>query len=98
MSGEPKAWKGKKMGAEEFLKGESRNVEYKSELPKKSERYMKSVIAFANTSGGKLIIGIEDGSNKVVGVDKDSVFQMGSPMRFRTAVSLRLFQTSHFRI
>ena len=76
MSGEPKAWKGKKMGAEEFLKGESRNVEYKSELPKKSERYMKSVIAFANTSGGKLIIGIEDGSNKVVGVDKDSVFQI----------------------
>lgn len=51
------------MDVGELLKGESKNIEYKSELPKKSEKYMKSVIAFANTSGGKLIIGIDDGSN-----------------------------------
>ena len=60
---------------EELLKGESKNLEYKSELPVKSEKYMKSVVAFANTSGGKLIIGIDDETRKVVGVDKDSVFQ-----------------------
>lgn len=64
------------MSLDEMLKGESKNIGYKSGLPKKSERYMKSIIAFANTSGGKLIIGIDDGSRKVVGVPKDSVFQI----------------------
>ena len=64
------------MDLHEMLKGESKNIEYKSELPKKSERYMKSIIAFANTSGGKLIIGIDDDSRMAVGVPKDSVFQV----------------------
>ena len=61
---------------EGVLKGESKNIEYKSELPRKSERYMKSIIAFANTSGGRLIIGIDDNTREVVGVHKDSVFQI----------------------
>ena len=33
------------------------------------------MIAFANTGGGSLIIGIDD-SQIVVGVDKDTVFQI----------------------
>lgn len=44
------------MDLEEILKGESKNIEFKVELPKKSEKYMKSVIAFSNTSGGKLLL------------------------------------------
>lgn len=58
------------------LQGESKNIEFKSELPKKSEKYMKLIIAFANTSGGKLVIGVEDKSRTVVGVDKESVFRI----------------------
>lgn len=44
------------MNLQDIIKGELKNVEFKVELPKKSERYMKSVIAFANTSGGWIVM------------------------------------------
>lgn len=56
------------MNSDEILKGESKTVEFKSELPKKSEKYMKSIIAFANTSGGRLIIGADDETRAVAEV------------------------------
>ena len=40
-----------------IFSGESKNIEYKITLPDKSEKYMKTIIAFANTQGGKLIVG-----------------------------------------
>lgn len=61
---------------EDILKGESKNIEYKIALPEKSDKYLKSVVAFANTSGGKIIIGIDDKEKKIVGVDEKSVFQI----------------------
>ena len=39
--------------------GESKNIEYKVSLLDKSEKYMKTIVAFANTRGGKLIIGVD---------------------------------------
>ncbi|NBH36256.1 ATP-binding protein [Clostridiaceae bacterium] len=51
-------------------------MEFKVEIPKKSEKYIKSIIAFANTAGGKIIIGVDDESHKIIGVDKDEVFKM----------------------
>ena len=41
------------MTAEEIFAGESENIEFKSEIPAKSEKYMKTVVAFANGKGGK---------------------------------------------
>ena len=35
------------MTIEEILAGESKNVEFKENLPEKSIKYMKSVVAFA---------------------------------------------------
>ena len=32
-----------------LLSGESKNIEYKVTLPGKSEKYMKTIVAFANT-------------------------------------------------
>ena len=64
------------MTIEEIVLGESKNVEFKEKLPQNSEKYTKTVIGFANTQGGQLIIGIEDGTRKVTGVDNDSVFQV----------------------
>lgn len=61
---------------EDILKGESKNIEYKMALPEKSDKYLKSVVAFANTRGGKIIIGIDDKEKKIVGVDEKSVFQI----------------------
>lgn len=64
------------MTIEEIMQGESKNVEFKVKLPKDSAKYLKTIIAFANTQGGHLIIGVEDATRKVIGVDRDSVFQV----------------------
>ena len=63
------------MAFEDVIHGESKNLEFKVSLPEKSENYIKTVIAFANCQGGKLIIGIDDKTREVVGVDQDNVFR-----------------------
>lgn len=64
------------MLADEIKAGESVNIEFKRGVPQKSEKYIKSVIAFANTAGGKLVIGVDDETHEIVGVDKDGVFKI----------------------
>ena len=64
------------MSMDEILAGESKNIEFKENLPEKSIRYMKSVVAFANGVGGKLIFGIEDKTKTVVGIEKGKVFKI----------------------
>ena len=63
------------MTIEEILAGESKNVEFKENLPEKSIKYMKSVVAFANGTGGKIIFGIADKTREVVGFDNEDVFK-----------------------
>ena len=63
------------MTMEEILAGESKNVEFKEDLPVRSIKYMKSVVAFANGTGGKIIFGIADKTREVVGFDKEDVFK-----------------------
>lgn len=63
------------MTIEEILAGESRNVEFKETLPEKSIKYMKSVVAFANGTGGKVIFGIADKTREVIGFCKEDVFK-----------------------
>ena len=59
-----------------IFSGESKNIEYKITLPDKSEKYMKTIIAFANTQGGKLIVGIDDKTHEIVGVTNEILFQL----------------------
>ena len=59
-----------------IFSGESKNIEYKVTLPEKSEKYMKTIIAFANTQGGKLIIGVDDKTHQVFGVKNEVLFQV----------------------
>ena len=63
------------MTIEEILTGESKNVEFKENLPEKSIKYIKSVVAFANGTGGKIIFGIADKTREVIGFDKEEVFK-----------------------
>lgn len=44
------------MTIEEILVGESQNVEFKVDLPDKSLKYMKSVVAFANGIGWRSLL------------------------------------------
>lgn len=43
-------------------------------IPKKGEKYMKTVVAFANGSGGKIVFGIEDRICKVIGIMQEDAF------------------------
>ena len=64
------------MTLEEIKSGESKNVEFKIMLPDDSKNYMKTIVAYANTSGGKIIIGVDDVTRNIVGVEPSSVFQI----------------------
>lgn len=46
------------MEKDSLLQGESKNVEYKEMVPEDSQKYMKSVVAFANGDGGRIVFGI----------------------------------------
>lgn len=59
-----------------IFSGESKNIEYKITLPDKSEKYMKTIVAFANTQGGKLIVGVDDKTHEIVGVENEILFQL----------------------
>lgn len=63
------------MTIEEILAGESKNVEFKVQRPDKSMKYMKTVVAFANGKGGRIIFGIDDKTREVVGIPEDKVFR-----------------------
>jgi len=62
------------MTLEEILAGESKNLEFKVQRPKDSRQYMKSVVAFTNGEGGRIIFGVDDKTHQVIGIPRDIVF------------------------
>lgn len=64
------------MAMDTMFSGESKSIEYKVTLPDKSEKYMKTIVAFANTQGGKLIVGVDDKTHEIVGVENEIIFQL----------------------
>ena len=54
--------------------GESKTLELKSRLPQ-HDQLAKTIVAFANTSGGKLVLGVDD-QRQVVGVAEDDLFTL----------------------
>jgi len=54
--------------------GESKTLELKSQLPQ-HDHIAKTVIAFANTSGGKLLLGVDD-QRQIIGVLEDGLFAL----------------------
>ena len=63
-----------------LFSGESKKMEYKVTLPDKSEKYMKTIVAFANTQGGKLIVGVDDKTHQIVGVENSLLYFLKSPL------------------
>ena len=64
------------MTIDEIMSGESEYLEFKQMVPEKSETYMKTVVAFANGSGGRIVFGVENGTLNVVGVDQENAFSL----------------------
>ena len=58
------------MNGDKF-ENESFNLEYKREISKSDKSWLKSIVSFSNTSGGELIVGIEDKTLTVVGIKED---------------------------
>lgn len=52
-----------------YPKRESKHLEFKSKLPK-FQALIRTCIAFANGTGGKIIIGIDDKTREIIGVDE----------------------------
>lgn len=79
--------------------GESKNIEYKVALPDKSEKYMKTIVAFANTQGGKLIVGDSVKTHEIVGVENEILFQLmdGIANAISDSCSHRLFRILNHR-
>ena len=47
---------------------EDKTLEFKRELPSSPDRFLHTVVAFANTAGGVVVIGVEDRTRDVLGV------------------------------
>lgn len=56
--------------------GEDKNIEFKREIPNKHEKFLKDIIAFSNSTGGKVILGIEDETCVVYGIGEQSPFKL----------------------
>jgi len=56
--------------------GAGKNVEFKREIPKNHEKFLKDVIAFSNSTGGHIIVGVEDETGKVNGIGEQSPFKL----------------------
>jgi len=68
-------WEELSMAEDMLFSGESKNIEYKVIVPDKSEKYMKTVVAFANGRGGKIVFGIDDKTLDIVGMDVDNIYK-----------------------
>lgn len=64
------------MTQEDIKQGETDRLEFKREVPKKDNRYLKTVVAFANGTGGSVVFGIDDATLEVVGVPDDGLRQL----------------------
>ena len=56
--------------------GEGKNIEFKREIPRNHEKFLKDIIAFSNSTGGKIILGIEDETGVVCGIGEQSPFKL----------------------
>ena len=54
---------------DEIKDDETKIIELKEALPTDNLKWLKTIIGFSNSIGGKLVIGIEDGTHQVVGVN-----------------------------
>ena len=59
---------------QQIKNGENKTLEFKEGLPQ-NESIAKTAISFSNTSGGKLIIGVND-KREIVGIDDENIFEL----------------------
>lgn len=58
---------------DEIRNGENATLEFKEARPKDSLKFTKTVVAFANGRGGRILFGVEDKTGRLVGIPRDKV-------------------------
>ena len=61
---------------EEIKKGEGKKLEFKETLSENSSSFLKTVVAFANGAGGKVIFGVKSKTREIVGIPDDEVVEL----------------------
>lgn len=60
---------------QQMLIGNAKDVEYQAEVADDYMAYMKTVIAFANGGGGRMVFGVSADGREAVGIPRESVFE-----------------------
>ena len=60
----------------DIRRGESDVLEFKRELPVKDRQFLKTVVAFANGKGGRILFGVDNSTRRVLGVETESRWKM----------------------
>ena len=74
--------------------GKNNNIEVKKEVPAEHKKYLKSVVAFANGFGGKIIFGIEEKKDSFEYADYRVMFlksRIPSQIQYFQVLNLILF-------
>lgn len=60
---------------DEIKAGESASLEFKRDVPKDHLKFLKTVVAFANCNGGRIVFGVDD-DRSIVGTDEFESFKI----------------------
>ena len=58
---------------EQIAQGENASLEFKEARPKDLLKFVKTVVAFANGRGGRLLFGVENETGRIVGIPREKV-------------------------
>ncbi len=73
---------------EEISMGETNRLEFKGDLPKERMKFIKTVVAFSNGSGGRILFGVRD-DHEIVGIPDDSLY------RIKDAITDSIYKSCH---
>lgn len=57
----------------EIEKGESNRLEFKAALPKDHKQFIKTAVAFSNSSGGRILFGVSD-DRRIIGIPDETLY------------------------
>ncbi len=60
---------------EEIKRGESESLEFKREMPSKDSKLLKTIVAFSNGKGGRIVFGVDNETLDIVGIETSKVFK-----------------------
>ena len=76
---------------EEISKGETNKLEFKADLPAEHKKFIKTVVAFSNSTGGRILFGIRD-DREIIGIPDETLY------RIKDAITDSIYKSCHPKI